>query len=168
MSSRRCWHLGHDSLRPHRISASANGKKRSEQIQVSILFQPAKTLTRKCGISSSFSSCATPRIARALGLWSTTMRFREPPRPPISRLRPRPRPACTDPGSIFPRPRPRPVGGLISPSRVAWKQKRADAKTDSLSHVGTEEPSWPPPARVKKIIISSCWDQMVPHHWAFH
>lgn len=84
-----------------------------------ILFKIAKILTRKCGISSSFSSCATPKIARALGLWSTTMRFMVPLRPLISRLRPRPRPACVEPGSIFPRPRPRPVGGLISPNRVA-------------------------------------------------
>lgn len=105
-----------------------------------ILLKVVKTLTRKCGISSSFSSCATPKIARALGLWSTTMRFTAPPRPLISRLRPRPRPACTDPGSIFPRPRPRPVGGLISPNRVAWKRKRFDAKNHSFSGARTQEP----------------------------
>lgn len=107
------------SISPNFYIHKRESRQREFSFSHFVLIKIAKFLTRKCGISSSFSSCATPKMARALGLWSTTMRFTVPPRPLISRLRPRPRPACIDPGSIFPRPRPRPVGGLISPNCVA-------------------------------------------------
>lgn len=114
-------------------------------------------LTTKWGISSSFSSWVTPRIARALGLWSTTMRFTL--RAIISRLRPLPRPTCIEPGSrgIFPLPRPRPAGGRIRPNRVAWRRTDREVwcyKTADWLN------KWAPPGCVKKIIMNRCGKQM--------
>lgn len=92
-SSPHCWRLGHGAPRSLRISVSR------EQVwlftQSPLVFSltaKALLLTTKCGLSSSFSSWVTPRMARVRGRWSTTMWLEAPlPRPLLPLPRPRPR-----------------------------------------------------------------------------
>lgn len=66
----------------------------SKEMLTTMILQLALTtlkLTGKCWSKSSFSSSMKPPTVSALGRWSTTMWFSEPPPPP-----PRPRPLPLD------------------------------------------------------------------------